>query len=396
MRVQVPPPAPIPYTHLMLRRLLARLSPANPLIEVGISKSALLHNLHTYQQAYPGLAIAPVLKSNAYGHDMGLVARTLDGENIAFFMVDSLYEARRLRATGIRSRILVMGYVRPEDIASSTLGSVDFAITDIDQLRVLSESVTSAVRIHLKLDTGMHRQGILPKDLQTAIQYISNEPLLRLVGVCSHFADADEDTSPHNEAQLAIWTSAQALVEESFSTIEYKHFSATKGARFAKEAGTNVLRLGIGLYGFDTSPTSTSTLLPVLELRSIIGELRTVPASEFVGYNATYSTTKETVVATIPAGYYEGVDRRLSSRGFVRVSGIVCPIIGRVSMNMVSVDVTDVPDVRAGDKVMLVERSPDSPLSMSSIASAVSTTEYTESIYVLLAHIPQHLKRVLE
>lgn len=380
----------------MLRRLLARLSHGNPLIEVGISKSALLHNLHTYQQAYPELAIAPVLKSNAYGHDMGLVARTLDGENIAFFMVDSLYEARRLRATGIRSRILVMGYVRPEDIARSTLGAVDFAITDIEQLRVLSESASSPVRIHLKLDTGMHRQGIMLSDLPATIQYIKSQPLLRLVGVCSHFADADENTSPHNEAQLAVWTSAQALVEESFSTIEYKHFSATKGARFAKEAGTNVLRLGIGLYGFDTSPTGTCTLLPVLELRSIIGELRTVPASECVGYNATYTTKQDTVVATIPAGYYEGVDRRLSNKGSVSVRGVLCPIVGRVSMNMISVDVTRVPGVCVGDSVTLIDRTPDAPHSIPAIAEAVSTPEYKESIYVLLAHIPQHLKRVLE
>ncbi len=380
----------------MLRRLLARLSPSHPLIGVGISKAALLHNLHTYQQAYPDLALAPVLKSNAYGHDLGLVARTLDSERIAFFMVDSLYEARRLRTAGIRSRILVMGYVRPEDIASSTLATVDFAITDIEQLRVLTECVTSPVRIHLKLDTGMHRQGILPDDVQVATEYILGEPLLRLVGVCSHFADADTEVSAHNETQLSTWSTSLTALEEQFGTIEYKHFAATKGARFAKQAGTNVLRLGIGLYGFDTSPLGASSLLPVLELRSIVGELRTVSASEFVGYNATYATTKETAVATIPAGYYEGIDRRLSNKGFVRVRGSLCPIIGRISMNMISVDVTDVPGVCTGDSVLLIERAPDSPLSIPSIASTVSTDEYKESIYVLLAHIPQHLKRVLE
>ena len=380
----------------MLRRLLARLSPTNPLIEVGISKSALLHNLHTYQQAYPGLAIAPVLKSNAYGHDLGLVARVLDRENIAFFMVDSLYEARRLRATGIRSRILVMGYVRPEDIARSTLGAVDFTITDIEQLRALSRSVTGPVRIHLKLDTGMHRQGIMLHDLHAATQYISGQPLLRLVGVCSHFADADTEDSRHNESQCASWTSSLRALEKQFGEIEYRHLSATKGARFAKEANTNVLRLGIGLYGFDTSPVNTNPLLPVLELRSVIGGLRTVPASESVGYNATYTTRQETVIATIPAGYYEGVDRRLSGKGSVRVQGVLCPIVGRVSMNMISVNVSDVPGVCVGDSVLLIERTDGSANSVPAIAETVSTPEYQESIYVLLAHIPQHLKRVLE
>ncbi len=380
----------------MWQRLLARLSPSNPLITVGISESALLHNLRAYQEAYPGVAIAPVLKSNAYGHDLGLVARVLDRENIAFFMVDSLYEARRLRASGVGSRIVVMGYARPEDIAASSLHQTDYAVTDIEQLRQLVLLAHTPVRVHLKLDTGMHRQGLLPEQLDEALELLLQNSYLQVVGVCSHFADADTDDSPHTLLQLRRWKEALTRIEVLYPTLEYRHIGATKGIRFAEEASTNVARLGIGLYGFDTSPGHKTPLQPVLELRSIIGELRTIPAGESIGYNATHTTMGSTVVATVPVGYFEGVDRRLSNKGTVQVRGIDCPIVGRVSMNMTTVDVSGIPDVSIGDEVTFISRATSARNSVPAIARNISTPEYLESEYVVLVHIPQHLKRVLE
>lgn len=380
----------------MWHRLLARLFPSTPLIEVGISKEALLHNFRTYQEAHPDLLLSPVLKSNAYGHDLGLVARVLDKEPIAFFMVDSLYEARRLREARVKSRIVVMGYVRPEDIARSRLRDVDFAITDAEQLRVLTHLVRSSKRVHLKLDTGMHRQGIPTDDLPDAIALLKSHPYLKLVGVCSHFADADTEGSAHAQRQLTRWKEALSTLTSEFPSIEYKHFAATKGVRFAQEAGTNVARLGIGLYGFDTAPGGASRLMPVLELRSVIGELRTILAGESVGYNVTFTALTETKVATIPAGYFEGIDRRLSNKGQVEVRGVLCPIIGRVSMNMTAVDVSGVPGVCVGDTVTLISRNLEHPNSVPQIASKISDVAYRESEYVVLVHIPQHLKRVLE
>ncbi|MDB5264737.1 MAG: Alanine racemase [Parcubacteria group bacterium] len=379
-----------------LRAFKNRFSHYSPLVEVGISRANLLHNLHTYQESYPNLKFAPVLKSNAYGHDLGLVARLLDKEDIAFFMVDSFYEARRLRGAGVRSRILVMGYVRPEDIVRTSVTNVDFAITDLTQLKEVSTLLTHPTRIHLKLDTGMHRQGITPEDLAEAISLIKQNSNLELVGICSHFADADTDNSPHARMQVKRFQEASLVLSEAFPHIEYKHLAATKGVRYAEEAGTNVARPGIGLYGFDTSPSHSTPLKPVLELRAIIGSVRTVSPGETVGYNATHEVTKESRIATIPAGYFEGVDRRLSGKGVVLVRGVVCPIVGRVSMNMISVDVTGVPEAAPGDSVVLISRNPEDLNSIPHIAEAVSTPEYRESEYVLLTHIPQHLRRVAE
>lgn len=367
------------------------LNPAHPLIEVGISRGNLLHNLHTYQQKYPNLTFAPVLKSNAYGHGLCVIARLLDAEKIAFFMVDSLYEARTLRQGGVRSRILVLGYVRPEDMLHSHLRNVDFAIVDIEQLRALAARAHRSLRLHLKLDTGMHRQGILQSDLPEAIELIKKNHHLQVVGVGSHFADADGPNPGNTDRQVAVWKEGAAQVTAAFPSVEYRHIAATKGMRWAEEAGTNVGRLGIGLYGFDTSHEGIAALRPVLELRSFITSLRTIPVGDFVGYNATYTATKPVRVATVPVGYFEGIDRALSNIGSMLVRGIRAPLAGRVSMNMSSLEVTDIPEARQGDQVVAISRNPKDQNSVEQMAALAGTTPY-----VILTHIPQHLKRVVE
>ncbi len=379
-----------------LRTIRRKLTRYTPLVEVSLSKANLLHNFRTYQEDYPDMQFAPVLKSNAYGHDMGTIARLLDREEIAFFMVDSLYEARRLRRAGVHSRILVMGYVRPEDIAKCHLPDVDFGITDLEQLRALTKLVRGPVRIHLKLDTGMHRQGIPFDDISYAEDLIKGQPLLTLVGICSHFADADGEDESFTRGQIDVWKAAAKELLLAFPSIEYRHIAATKGVRFGADTGTNVARLGIGLYGFDTSPAGGTPLRPVLEMRALIASVRTLKEGESVGYNATYTATYDMKIATVPVGYYEGIDRRLSSKGAMLVKGIVCPIVGRVSMNMTCIDVSNVPGVAPGDPVVAISRNPSDPNSVSNIAKAISVPGYTESEYVVLVHFAPHLERVVE
>jgi len=375
----------------IVRRLQNAFSAAMPLITVSISKENLLHNLHAYQERYPQLQFAPVLKSNAYGHGLCLIARQLDGERIAFFMVDSLYEARTLRQGGVGSRILVLGYVRPSDMAANKFGKIDFSIVDIEQLRELATIARKPVRLHLKIDTGMHRQGILLQELDEAIALVQSNPYLTVVGACSHFADADVADSPHVQAQITIWRSALEKVMQAFSTIEYAHIAATKGVAYSAAVQANVGRIGIGLYGFDTSPDGATPLKPVLEMRSLITSLRTIPEGDFVGYNATYAASRLSTIATIPVGYFEGIDRNLSSKGALLVHSTPAPIAGRVSMNMSSLDVTEIPTVRRGDEVIVISRNPEDPNSVESMARLSGTTPY-----VILVHIPQHLKRVVE
>ncbi len=407
--IPIPPPRPtgtIPQPRVLvyilmslrttLRTLRRKLTGYTPLVEIGISKENLLHNLRTYQEQYPKLQFAPVLKSNAYGHDLGTIARLLDRQKIAFFMVDSYYEALRLRRAGIRSRILVMGYVRPQDIAKSRLTHVDFGITDLEQLRTLAELAHHPIRIHIKIDTGMHRQGIPVTRLAEAEDILKGQTHLQVVGIASHFADADGEDDGFTHAQLAAWKAAREELEYAFPSITYRHIAATKGVRFGEEAGTNVARLGIGLYGFDTSPTHATALRPVLEMRSLIASIRDITVGESVGYNATFTATHPMRIATVPVGYYEGIDRRLSDRGVMLVDGIVCPIIGRISMNMCSIDITHAPDTEVGDTVIAISRNPEDGNSVAHITAAVGTPEYQETDYVTLVHIAPHLGRVVE
>ncbi|MDB5237369.1 MAG: Alanine racemase [Parcubacteria group bacterium] len=372
-----------------LERMLG--STHQPLIEIGISRENLLHNLHTYQAQYPKLSFAPVLKSNAYGHGMCLIARLLDKENIVFFMVDSLYEARTLRHSGIRSRILVLGYVRPEDIARNHLRDIDFAIVDIEQARSLSTIAHRPLRLHLKIDTGMHRQGIMPGDIPEVISLIRSNRHLQVVGVCSHLADADGPNSENTDKQVAVWNENVGTIAAAFPSLQYRHISATKGAAWAERAGTNVGRLGIGLYGFDTAYDGNAPLKPVLQMRTFITSVRTLGVGDFVGYNATYTATRPVRIATVPVGYYEGIDRGLSNIGSMQVRGSRAPIAGRVSMNISCIEITDIPDAKQGDEVIAISRDPADQNSVVQMAHLTGTTPY-----VILTHIPQHLKRLVE
>jgi alanine racemase len=365
-----------------------------PLIEIGISKENLLHNLHAYQEQYPELRFAPVLKSNAYGHGLSLVARILDTEDIAFFAVDSHYEARRLRRDGIRSPLLVMGYIRPEDIARSRLPDTDYGVVDLEQLRALTQYANHPVRIHLKLDTGMHRQGLVPEELPEAATLLKQNQHLKVVGIYTHFGDADNPDTKRTDGQIQVWKDAMHTVDCLFPYIEHRHLAATKGIPLIEGVGSTAARLGIGLYGFNTSPHMSLALKPVLEMRSLVAGLRTVPQGDWVSYAATYTAPSDRIIATVPVGYYEGFDRKLSNVGSMTVRGVACPVAGRISMNMTTLDVTDAPGVRQGDPVIVISRNPEDPNSISSIMQLVDIDGYTE--YVFLVHIPEHLRRVVE
>ncbi len=372
----------------ILRHAKRALTRYEPLITISISKERLLHNIRTYRDTYPGMGIAPVLKSNAYGHGLVLIAELLDTEGVTFFMVDSYYEARVLRRAGIHSKIVVMGYVRPEYIASSALRDTEYAITDIEQLRSLVTLPIRKARIHLKIDTGMHRQGIMPSDLKEAIELIKHKPGLEVVGVGTHLADADNTDPEFTTKQLKVWEASLQELDAAFPTITYRHAAATKGASLSGTHPMNVIRVGMGLYGYDTATESTLSLKPVLSMHSSITSIRTIPAGDAVGYNATFVATRTSSIATVPAGYYEGIDRRLSNKGVFHVGKELVPLCGRVSMNMMSLDVTDASNAKRGDTVTLISDNPEDPNSAQAIARLAETTPY-----VILAHLPSHLYR---
>jgi alanine racemase len=362
----------------------------NPSVEVLISKSSLIHNLREYQRQYPKLLFAPVLKSNAYGHGLIPVAQILDKENIAFFVLDSLYEAIILRNDGVRKDILIIGYTQPENIANSKLSRVAFNISSLEQLREVTKAISSKVKIHLKVDTGMHRQGIMPDQIDDSINIIKANGFLNLEGVCSHFADADNIDETFTKSQIEEWEKIVTVFQENFPKIKFFHISATAGTCYSEKTYGNVARLGIGLYGISPLLSEKLNLEPVLKMQSIISSLRDLQAGERIGYNVSYQLKQSAKIATVSAGYFEGVDRRLSNCGFFKIHDNFCPIVGKVSMNITSIDVTSVPNVKLGDKVIIISNNKNDKNSVENIAKIAGTIPWE-----ILVHIPQHLRRTV-
>ena len=371
-----------------IKRLARRPKPYRSLIEVEISAERLKHNLVVVRSVVPRWQVAPVLKSNAYGHGLNLVASVVDKENVPFVVVDSYFEALSLRRNGFRSPILLVGFVFPEDILNNKLPRVAFTITSLEQLRQVVERLSRPQAFHLKIDTGMHRQGLLIEEVETAMAIIKNNANFILEGVCSHFADADSEAEAFTLQQIEKWNELGRLFRKNFENIKYFHVSASAGLYYYEKIRANCLRLGIGLYGFNVSKNKSLDLRPALSMKTVITGVKNLKKGETVGYGHSFTAPRDMTVATIPVGYYEGLDRRLSSVGFVKVKGILCPIVGRVSMNISSIDVSSVPIVALGDEVEVISANKQDPNSIDNMARLAGTIPYE-----LLVHLPGQLKR---
>ena len=235
----------------------------------------------------------------------------------------------------------------------------------------------------------MHRQGIVSKDFQTAFSLIRENEHINLAGVCSHLASSDSSNKEFTEKQIKLWNDSALLWKKEFPSIAYFHLSNTAGSSYSEDTVSNILRLGIGLYGIDPSEDGRfPNLKPALEMKSVISGTKVIKNGESIGYGSTFTTSKETRIATIPAGYYEGVDRRLSNIGFVKIGNVFCPIVGRVSMNITTIDVTNVPEARLNTPVTLISSNPSDKNSFANNAKLAGTIPYE-----LAVHIPQGLRR---
>jgi len=379
----------------------------SPLITIEISKENLLHNLNQFRTLAPKGTIAPVLKSNAYGHGLLEIATLLEkcgdvrnkngskgsAVQIPFFVVDSYYEACVLRNSGIKIPLLVIGFTRPEVILSSRLRNTSFTITSIDQLRGI-DSTMHRISVHIKIDTGMRRQGIMPTEVATALEIMEENKFIALDGICSHFSDADNDDPSFTEGQISTWNKVVHQCKSHWPDIKYIHISNTDGHKFSPDTEANLSRLGIGLYGLSQNEEIAPRLdlMPVMKMKSIITGVKKLQRDESVGYSNSFKAEKEMLVATIPVGYYEGIDRRLSNTGIVLVGKdhIPCPIVGRVSMNITTIDVTNVADAKMGTEVTVISDVSGEQNSIGMMARKCNTITYDIAV-----HIPAHLRRVI-
>ncbi len=352
------------------------------LITIFISKNALLHNLHHYQKMAPEGQVAPVLKSNAYGHGLIKIAEILKDQKIPFYVIDSYFEARAIRNTRIKTPLLIIGYTPVETIKKNYLKEIKFTITSLDQLKELKEKINKKTAIHLKIDTGMHRQGILPEEIDEAITLLRQNQNIFLEGVCSHFGDADNQAdSSFTFSQISEWNDIVKKMRNIFPETKYFHISNTHGHSYSKDIDANLTRLGIGLY---LTPT------PVLKMETVISGIKNIKKGESVGYGNTFIAKENMKIATIPVGYFEGIERRLSNKGFVKIENQFAPIIGRVSMNITTIDVSKFQNIKRGDKVTVISNIPSDPNSIENMAKECDMIPYEIAVYV-----PMHLRRIV-
>ncbi len=377
------------YFRTVFRLLRSKRFLYSHLVEVLIDKEALRSNLHSFQKLNPNLSVAPVLKSNAYGHGLIPVAKIISKEAVPFICVDSFFEAMILRNENIATPILILGYTPFENIKASKLSKLSFSVLSLDELKSLAAKVTVPISIHLKIDSGMRRHGIISADLDEAISILQEHSNILLEGIYTHLADADVIGSTQVKKQISTWNNCVKRFRQSFLSLRYVHCAATPGSFYNYDIEANVMRLGIGLYGVNPS-LAEMVLKPVLEMRSKITSIRNLSTGDSVGYNATFTADRPMKVATIPVGYTEGLDRRLSNRGAVLINRHLCPIIGRVSMNISSIDVTDLPQLKREDEVIIISKDRDDPNSIEAMARTCNTIAYE-----IMVHIPPHLKRIV-
>jgi alanine racemase len=331
-------------------------SPPRAWAEVDLS--ALRHNLQVARDL-SGQEIMAVVKAGAYGHGLEPLATALDSENLAFLGVANVGEARRLTKVGLHTPIYLLGPTLPEEREEAVLNGWHPCLSSMAEARHFSELAAQhdiRVDAHLAIDTGMGRGGFLPSDASAALAEIRTLPGIDISGLGSHLPSADEDPT-FTTAQFTLFDSiAQELLSQrpSDSRPFHIHLANSAGLLGYQSKTTNLVRPGLLLYGVSPLPEFQEKLRAVMTLKSRVSVIRKLPAGHGISYGRSYLTTRPTKVATIGIGYGDGYPRALSGKGAeVLIHGQRCPILGRVTMDQIMVDVTDLPSCTPGDEVEL-------------------------------------------
>lgn len=357
-----------------------------PLNLIKIDASALIQNYRCLSRL-SDVKIAPVLKSNAYGHGLSLVAKILDGQGAPFYCVDSLFEAYELLKEKVKTPILIMGYINPISLKTKKL-PFHFAVYDFDVLCALAKYQPEA-NIHLFLDTGMHREGIAGDDLAKFLDYFKSHPKLKLVGIMSHLACADKPSHPLTKKQVKLFNFYFNFIKSRNFHPVYSHLCSSQYLLNSRNIPGDIARCGLALYGLNPIKINPE-LKPVLEFISHVSQIKLLKKGDTVGYNAMYTATKPVKISVLPAGYQEGIDLRLSGKGYVSFAGNYCRLLGRINMNLSVADVSRIKNIRVKDECIIISASPNSRNSVYHISRQIGTSPYE-----ILVHLNSSIKRII-
>jgi alanine racemase len=330
---------------------------------IEVDRRALAHNLGLFRRLVSrDCRIMAVCKSNAYGHGLYDLAPVLEELGADWFGVDSVVEAITLREKGIRRPILALGYTLPSRFEEAVRHEISLTISSLESLRAVARlKLRRPIRIHLKLDTGMHRQGFLRPQWASALAVLQKHAKgIELEGLYTHFAAAkDPAAREYTEAQIREFEEAAALFRAA-GYVPIRHAGATAGALNYPEARYELVRIGIGLMGlWPSSKTRLAwegklRLRPALSWLTVVSETKELKKGMGIGYDLSERLRRDSRVGVCPIGYWHGFPRSLGRVGEVLVRGRRAKVLGSISMDMVVVDLTDIPSARVGDVVTVI------------------------------------------
>ena len=333
-------------------------------VVVEIDIGALVRNFRRIAAHVRPMDVLCVLKANAYGLGVGAYAEALAEAGCRQFGVAEPYEALELKGiVGSAADVQILSSVLPDEIPEMVRAGVILPITDLEEARLVSAAAVKAkktARVHFKLDTGMGRLGILAKDALGVMREVKALPNLDCEGVFSHCPMAYAPKDPFTKRQIRLFKAIVAAAAKEGILFRKVHIAASDAINnfpeTAKPPFTKV-RTGINLHGsFDPNGRRALKVEPVLTLKTRVAQVRELPAGTTLGYGRTWCLAEGAKVATISAGYADGLPLALTNRGFVFIGGKRCPIVGRISMDYTTVDVSGVKGVKAGDEVVCFGR----------------------------------------
>lgn len=372
---------------------------------IEVSRSALVHNIQQFRRII-GLRrkFMAVVKANAYGHGLCEVAGIALENGVDWLGVNSVEEGAALRDGGFSCPVLVLGYIPLDALAEAVARELRLMVYNretVERLAAVARRQGKKAIVHVKVETGTRRQGVEVEDVWPFIRTIRRHPGLVLEGLSSHFANI-EDTTKHDypRLQLEAFKTACRTVRAHGARVPVKHMSCTASTILFPETDFSMARVGLGLYGqWPSKETYLSclekkreplSLRPVLSWRARVAQVKRVGPDSCIGYGCTYKTTRPTVLAVIPVGYFDGYDRGLSNAAHVLVRGKRAPVRGRVAMDFFMADITDIPGVRLEDEVTLIGADGREKVTADDLAGLAGTISYE-----ILARLNPLIPRVI-
>ncbi|MDO8519424.1 MAG: alanine racemase [Deltaproteobacteria bacterium] len=348
----------------------------------SIDLQALRHNVGEIKKRIPpGVALMAVVKANAYGHGAVFCARVFKGSGVESLAVATPEEGMELRNAGLRGDIFVLDGLLKGKIShfqEFQLTPVVHCREDLDRLAGELKDKERPLAVHLKIDTGMGRLGFLPQELDDVGQTLRTHRQLAVTGILTHLAQADEENAEPTDRQFLLFEKLRKILPEKGLNAPLYHIANSAAIIDGRLTGFEVARPGIMLYGCYPHPRHREkiSLKPVMTFKTEVMSVRKMPKGSPLGYGGTFVTERDSTIAALPVGYADGYPRLVSNRGHVLIKGKKAKVVGRVSMDLTLVDVTDIGEVKTGDEAVLIGAQGSETVVAEEVAAWAETISY--------------------